>query len=127
MRHIADMFFGKLGIRGQRKHLAAGALRLGELSLLVSKLLEALLLVALLASGGCTPPCEALANQVCSCKPNSAEQNACKEQVRAATGQHNVSAAENSYCSSLLDKCKCDAIDKNDIYACGLAKPPAAK
>jgi hypothetical protein len=85
-------------------------------------LATAVLLSSLAAAVGCTSPCEQLADHICECKPNGSEQNACKEQVRAATAQHDVTSAEQQYCSTLLDKCSCNAVDKNDLYSCGLSK-----
>jgi hypothetical protein len=75
---------------------------------------------AAFASAGCSGPCEQLADQICACSANTPEENACIEQVRAA--QREVTDAESQRCDTLLDSCTCDALEREDLSACGLAK-----
>lgn len=86
--------------------------------------LLALVVVALAAgTSACTGPCETLANQICDCRPNRTEQDQCKQQVIAGRGQ-TVTSDEDSVCDALLDSCTCEALERNDLAACGLAPQP---
>lgn len=83
--------------------------------------LEALALASLLTLAACSDPCRALADKICSCRPSTAEQNACLEQVKATTA-HEPSDSENQRCAELIDGCTCEALEQNELAACGLAK-----
>lgn len=88
---------------------------------------RALALSALLLSLGsltsaCTPPCEALAQQICACELNRREEEACREAIRAVAAGRTPSEAEDQICEARLDGCTCEALERGDLAACGLAK-----
>ncbi len=70
---------------------------------------------------GCQGPCESLADRICGCEPNRLERDACQQQIRSA-GNPDITPQENEVCETLLDTCTCDALEREDIQACGLSK-----
>lgn len=82
------------------------------------------LAVAALGSGlaACAEPCVALAQQYCGCLPNRPERDACVRQAQVARPE--ISPEEAEVCSALLDTCTCEAVERGDLAACGLAKRP---
>lgn len=72
--------------------------------------------------GACTPPCEALAQEICACELNLREEEACREAIRAAAAGRTPSEAEDQLCEARLDGCTCEALERGDLAACGLAK-----
>lgn len=81
--------------------------------------------LALLFGGlqaGCTPPCEALAEQICACELNLREEDACREAIRAASAGRTPTEAEDQICEARLDGCTCEALERGELAACGLAK-----
>lgn len=69
---------------------------------------------------GCSGNCESLAEKICSCRPNRTEENTCLEQIKAGSGLE-VTTEQEQICSELLDTCTCDALERDDLAACGLA------
>jgi hypothetical protein len=63
-----------------------------------------------------------LAVRICSCKPNRLERDTCERQAKAM--QVPTTDAEKEQCSALLDTCSCQALERSELVACGLAKPP---
>lgn len=88
-------------------------------------LLEAAV-AALLVAGlaGCDGPCQTLAERICSCEPNSTEEQSCllKVQIRGDTP---LTTEEEMRCSELLDACSCEALADEDYLACGIYSTPA--
>ena len=75
-----------------------------------------------LAGAACTDPCVALAQEYCGCLPNRLERDACLRQAQSS--QPELTGDEEDVCSSLLDTCTCEAVERGDLAACGLAKAP---
>jgi phage-related protein len=73
------------------------------------------------ALSGCSGPCRALAETVCSCEPNDVEQQACLVRIDAVSDRP-VSPAEEDRCDQLLESCTCDALAVDNFAACGLTK-----
>lgn len=71
---------------------------------------------------GCNGPCESLAERICSCEPNSLEERGCIEEVRTAMGTYSPTPAEMEACEAALDTCDCEALEREDLAACGLSK-----
>jgi hypothetical protein len=63
-----------------------------------------------------------LAEQICACELNLREEDACLEAIRATSAGRTPSEAENQICELRLDGCTCEALEKGDLAACGLAK-----
>lgn len=78
------------------------------------------------ALAGCDGPCQTLSERICSCEPNSTEQQSCllKVQIRGDTP---VTIEEEARCSELLDSCSCEALADNDYLACGIFSEPASE
>ncbi len=74
-----------------------------------------------LTLSGCSGPCRALAETVCSCEPNDVEQQACLVRIDAVADRP-VSTAEAERCDQLLESCTCDALAADNYAACGLTK-----
>ena len=87
---------------------------------------SAWLVVLLLGLGpglaACESACSALADRICECEPNRAEEDVCKLKVDLAANRE-LSDAENQACETQLDTCTCEALERDDLQACGLAKP----
>lgn len=81
-----------------------------------------LILAAAACFSACKGPCEELADLICDCELSASSQNQCDEQVRAAKQQREVSAAEEVTCEAKLETCTCDALQADDLAACGLSK-----
>lgn len=87
----------------------------------MSRSIIAALLVALLGTS-CSDPCVSLASAVCDCKPNEPERNLCDEQVSIARAtKDEITEAEALACEGLLESCTCEALERGDLAACGLA------
>ena len=87
--------------------------------------IESLIALTLLVTpvlSGCETPCNALADVICECEPNAAEEDVCKLRIDIASDRA-VSDAENEMCSMRLETCTCEALENDDLAACGLAKP----
>jgi hypothetical protein len=70
--------------------------------------------------GGCQSPCDSLAETICECELNSAEESACLEAVRA--NRRPVTIPEEETCSVHVETCTCEALEDGNLVACGLAK-----
>lgn len=82
-----------------------------------------LLILAIAACfSACKGPCEELADRICECELSASSQNQCNEQVRDAMQLRDVSAAEEAVCEAKLEGCTCEALEADDLAACGLAK-----
>lgn len=68
---------------------------------------------------GCSTPCETLASHICGCSLNKTEEAQCLQRVTSSTRE--ATDADNVRCEQLLDTCTCDALEKNEPAACGLA------
>lgn len=81
-----------------------------------------LFFVALAAAGavGCDGPCQDLAEQICACEPNETRERACLVNVDISTNE-SVDAEEDDRCRELQRSCTCDALDRGNYEACGLA------
>ena len=69
----------------------------------------------------CDGPCQNLAQKICECEPNQTREQSCLVNVDFAT--RDPIANEDELCEQLLETCTCDAIDRGDFEACGLALP----
>lgn len=78
--------------------------------------------LVMLAGVGCNGPCESLAERICSCEPNNLEEQGCIEEVRITMGLYSPTPAELDACSAALDTCDCEALEREDLAACGLSK-----
>ena len=81
----------------------------------------AALLIAALAAPGCKNACEQLADFICSCEPNRSEEVSCQQAVNAVSNRP-VTPADSEQCEIRLDSCTCDALENDDLVACGLGK-----
>ncbi len=81
-----------------------------------------LLFPALLAAlfGACQDPCIALAERICACEPTESDRRSCRN-ARIVDQQSRVTIddADRELCAAKLDTCSCDALDENDLDACG--------
>src|SRR5262245_32977281 len=75
---------------------------------------------ALIAGASCSGTCETLASNICACQPNQTEEAQCLQTVNNSTKE--PTDLDNERCDALLDSCTCDALEKNDLAACGLAR-----
>ena len=82
-------------------------------------------LAAALFCASCEDPCVTLAKRICDCELTSSERQDCRTQ-RIVNEQSSVKItdADRSICEAKLDTCTCDALDVNDLDACGFV--PAA-
>jgi hypothetical protein len=83
----------------------------------------ALALVALTAlwhSTGCQNACATLADRICDCELTTGERQACRtDRISNQTSSVTVSSSDEAFCEKKLDTCTCDALDNNDLDACG--------
>lgn len=73
----------------------------------------------------CNGPCQSLAERICSCEPNQAEEQGCLLEVSAAMGRVAPTIAEEEACEAILDDpdgCTCEALEREDFEACGLSR-----
>lgn len=87
-----------------------------------------LILGAASAATGCSNACTALAEYVCTCRPNQPEQAACLDQVRLSRGSKTkeVTVAETEACQARIDTCTCEGLARGnaeDLANCGLTPP----
>jgi hypothetical protein len=76
-------------------------------------------LVAGLAQG-CQDPCVALAQRICNCEPTPADRRACQqERITNQQSKIEIDDADRAVCEEKLETCTCDALDRNDLEACG--------
>lgn len=82
-----------------------------------------LLLLVALALGGCTTPCEELAERRCACAPTISERNACENRAEQQRAREPPTDADEERCEAFLETCDCarlrTAQGKRD---CGLAE-----
>jgi hypothetical protein len=84
------------------------------------------LLACMLSFGlasGCGDPCLSLANQVCSCQPDSNSQAICNQKAKDAEAIFAVGKADSQLCQQKLDSHLCDCnklITAEGRQACGL-------
>lgn len=87
-----------------------------------SSITTLILAAALALAAGCSDPCTSLSSTICDCKVNEPERNLCDEQVRIARAtKDEITEAESLACDALLESCTCEALERGDLKACGLA------
>jgi hypothetical protein len=77
---------------------------------------------ALLGTGllGCQDPCVQLANRICNCEPTPSDRRACQqERITNQQSKIELDDADRTVCQAKLETCTCDALDENDLEACG--------
>jgi hypothetical protein len=84
----------------------------------------ALFILLAATSSACNGPCRELAELVCSCEPNANEEQACIVNIDAES-RSIVTEQDTSVCTTLLDSCTCEALDRGDYAACGLTRARA--
>ena len=85
---------------------------------------SALVLLAVLALGGCKSECRQLSEKLCECAGNTNEKNNCLTLAATKESANPPTEANNAYCVTLKSTCDCRLIDtaKGKIR-CGLAYP----
>lgn len=71
---------------------------------------------------GCDGPCRQLADRICGCETYVIERSACLQEVDSNGNVRQPSPEEDDRCVDLLDTCTCDALEREDFAACGLAQ-----
>ena len=84
----------------------------------------ALLVLAALAAGACTEPCDELAGRICNCENTADRRSACK-QTFISGNPVSISGKRQDACDKYLDTCSCEALDAGNFAACGLSHEPA--
>jgi hypothetical protein len=57
---------------------------------------------------GCSDACIQLANQICSCQPDTVSQNNCQQLAQQAETQFPVRSQDEQFCQHQLDTNACD-------------------
>jgi hypothetical protein len=85
-------------------------------------------LLAVLAATACQDPCVTLAEHICDCELTTGQRQACRTD-RISNQQSSVTTtdADRQFCSEKLDTCTCDALDNNDLDACGFVPESTSK
>jgi hypothetical protein len=86
----------------------------------VRALFACVIATAALLGSACQDPCVALAKRICNCEPTPSDRRAC-EQERITNQQSKIviDDADREVCEQKLETCTCDALDENDLEACG--------
>ena len=74
-------------------------------------------------ASGCGDSCLSLANQICSCQPDSNTQAICNQKAKDAESIFAVGTMDTKLCQQLLDNHQCDCnklITAEGRQACGL-------
>ena len=83
----------------------------------------ALVVVAAFAAflaGACEDPCVTLAQRICNCELTSGARDTCRtERIVNQQSSIKITDADREVCSKKLDTCDCDALDNNNLDACG--------
>jgi hypothetical protein len=90
----------------------------------VLRLLVSVLSLPLVA--GCKTPCLDLANEICSCQPDTTSQSNCQTNAQNAQATFTVRGEDDAYCQQKLDEGVCDCNRLNTPEGrvnCGLAYP----
>jgi hypothetical protein len=85
------------------------------------RLLACMLSFAL--ASGCGDACLSLANQICSCQPDSNSKAICNQKAKDAEANFAVGKVDTKICQGLLDAHQCDCnklITAEGRQACGL-------
>jgi len=72
-------------------------------------------------STGCSNACEELAERICACEPNRSSENACLLAVQSNSNRP-IDPKELTVCERNLDTCTCEALEDDDLIACGLGQ-----
>ena len=89
---------------------------------MLPRILSLIFVSFILASAlpACSGPCQQLAEHICGCRPSQTEEQQCLQEV--SSSGRSASDMDNQTCDALLSTCTCDALEKHDYAACGLAK-----
>ena len=71
-------------------------------------------------TAACQDPCVALAERICSCEPTESDRRSCRnDRIVNQQSKVEISDADRDVCEQKLDTCSCNALDENDLDACG--------
>lgn len=88
-----------------------------------TSVLACALLAAACILGGCSTPCEELAEKICACEGTLSARNACERRARQQQDSNPPSDATQDRCEKLLVTCDCNVLDTAaGKRACGLAE-----
>lgn len=72
---------------------------------------------------GCTDPCVVLAERICNCESTASGRRSCiADRITNQQGRVETSEADQAFCTDKLETCDCQAIDENNLEACGFVE-----
>jgi hypothetical protein len=86
--------------------------------------------VSFSVAAGCSDACISLANQICSCQPDTLSESNCQQLAQAQEATFSVRGQDEKFCQDKLDQGACDCNKLNTPEGrqnCGLSFTPAAK
>lgn len=89
-------------------------------------LILSICVLTLSLAAGCGNACLSLAEQVCSCQPDTISQDNCNQRAKEAKGIFPVGASDEKFCQAKLDSHACDCSKLNTPEGrtgCGIAFP----
>jgi hypothetical protein len=85
--------------------------------------------LSLSVAAGCSDACISLANQICSCQPDTSSESNCQQLASAQESTFPVRAQDQKFCQKQLDTHACDCNKLNTPegrQSCGLSFTPAS-
>ncbi|MBN2360014.1 MAG: hypothetical protein JXR83_11220 [Deltaproteobacteria bacterium] len=70
---------------------------------------------------GCDP-CSTLADRICQCEDTEYLRQVCSQRVELQKQQRQPTDADKKACEAALKTCTCEALERQDLAACGFAR-----
>ena len=71
---------------------------------------------------GCFDPCATLADRICQCEDTEYLRQVCSQRVELQKQQRKPTDADKKVCEAALKTCTCEALESQDLTACGYAR-----